>query len=113
MTTCSRRPRMSLPKSFSGSSVRTRVPQRVTRGRAAAWGAELDGPFDRGRGGPGGWILLDEPELYLGEDTLVPDLAGWRRERMPSFPYDANYFTLAPDWICEIVSPSTAKARSR
>jgi len=76
---------------------------------ASRLGGELDGPFDRGRGGPGGWILLDEPELHLGEDILVPDLAGWRRERMSSFPYDAAFFTLAPDWICEVLSPSTAK----
>ena len=61
-----------------------------------------------GRGGPGGWWILDEPELHFGEDILVPDLAGWRRERMPAVPDDA-YFTLAPDWVCEILSPSTRK----
>ena len=59
------------------------------------------------RGGPGGWILLDEPELHLHGDVLVPDLAGWRRERMPELP-DAAAFELAPDWICEVLSPSTA-----
>jgi Uma2 family endonuclease len=69
---------------------------------------DLDGPFDRGRGGPGGWILLFEPEVHLGEDVLVPDLAGWRRERLPAVP-DAAYFVLAPDWVCEVVSPSTAR----
>jgi len=73
-------------------------------------GAELDGPFDRGRGGPGGWIILDEPELHFGraaeEDIVVPDLAGWRRERMPAVP-NVPFFTLAPDWVCEVVSPST------
>jgi Uma2 family endonuclease len=74
---------------------------------ASRLGAELDGPFDRGRGGPGGWILLDEPELHLHGDILVPDLAGWRRERMPEVP-DANAFELAPDWVCEVLSPSTA-----
>lgn len=71
-------------------------------------GTELGGPFDRGRGGPGGWILLDEPELHLGPDVLVTDLAGWRRERMPEVPR-AAYFTLAPDWVCEVTSPSTAR----
>jgi Uma2 family endonuclease len=76
---------------------------------ASRLGAELDGPFDRGRGGPGGWILVDEPELHLADDIVVPDLAGWRRERMPSFPYGDAYFTLAPDWICEVLSASTAK----
>ena len=71
-------------------------------------GVEIGGPFQRGRGGPGGWWILDEPELHFGEDILVPDLAGWRRERMPTVPDDA-WFTLAPDWVCEILSPSTRK----
>jgi Uma2 family endonuclease len=70
-------------------------------------GGALHGPFDRGRGGPGGWWIFDEPELHPGRDVLVPNLAGWRRERLPGLPDDA-YFTLAPDWICEVVSPSTA-----
>lgn len=66
------------------------------------------GPFDRGRGGPGGWWILDEPELHLGSDVLVPDLAGWRRERMPRIP-DVAFFELVPDWLCEIVSLRTAR----
>jgi Uma2 family endonuclease len=70
-------------------------------------GSELTGPFHQGKGGPGGWILLDEPELHLHGDILVPDLAGWRRERMPELP-DATAFELAPDWVCEVLSPSTA-----
>ena len=73
-------------------------------------GDELVGPFQKGRGGPGGWWIVGEPELHLGvapnEDTLVPDAAGWRRERMPEYP-DVPYFTLSPDWVCEILSPST------
>ena len=71
-------------------------------------GFDLGGPFDRGRGGPGGWWIIDEPELHLGEDILVPDLAGWRRERMPKLP-DTAYFSLAPDWVCEVLSASTRK----
>lgn len=71
-------------------------------------GYELTGPFGRGRGGPGGWIILDEPELHLGDHVLVPDLAGWRRERMPKLP-DTAYFETAPDWVCEVLSPSTAR----
>jgi Uma2 family endonuclease len=67
----------------------------------------LRGPFDRGRGGPGGWRILAEPELHLSPDVVVPDLAGWRRARLPALPEEA-YFSLAPDWICEVVSPSTA-----
>jgi len=62
---------------------------------------------------PGGWSILAEPELHFGDDVLVPDFAGWRRERMPTFP-SVPYFTLAPDWVCEVVSPSTARIdRSR
>jgi Uma2 family endonuclease len=59
-------------------------------------------------GGPGGWWILDEPESHLGPDVLVPDLAGWRRERMPTLP-DGAWFDLAPDWVCEILSPATAR----
>ena len=68
-------------------------------------------PFDRrpgGPGGPGGWQVLFEPELHLGADILVPDLAGWRRERMPVLK-DEPYSELAPDWVCEVISPSTAR----
>ena len=75
-------------------------------------GADLFGPFRRGRGGPGGWRLLDRPELHFGPsddvDIVVPDIAGWRIERMPVLPRIA-YFTLAPDWVCEVLSPSTEK----
>jgi len=75
---------------------------------ASVLGAEIGGPFGRGRGGPGGWIILDEPELHLGPDIVVPDLAGWRREELPQVP-DAPYVTLAPAWICEVLSPSTSR----
>lgn len=71
-------------------------------------GVALGGPFDLGAGGPGGWLILDEPELHFGRDVLVPDLAGWRRAKMPEMP-NISAFTLAPDWICEVLSPSTAK----
>src|SRR5689334_13485964 len=74
---------------------------------ASRLGMDLGGPFDRGRGGPGGWIILDEPELHLHGDVLVPDLAGWRRERVPEMP-TAPAFELAPDWLCEVLSASTA-----
>lgn len=71
-------------------------------------GADLVNPFGRGRGGPGGWWILDEPELHLGSDILVPDLAGWRREHMPQLPETA-WFERAPDWVCEVLSPSTGR----
>jgi Uma2 family endonuclease len=64
-------------------------------------------------GAPGGWWLLIEPELHCGDDVLVPDIAGWRMTRMPKVPSDA-YVTLAPDWVCEVISPSTGRLdRSR
>lgn len=72
--------------------------------------SDLGGFFRRG-GGPGGWVILYQPELHLGPHILVPDLAGWRRERMPEIP-DVAAFELAPDWICEVMSPST-QARDR
>ena len=75
---------------------------------SSALGGDLLNPFQFGRGGPGGWWILDEPELHLGEEVLVPDLAGWRRERMPEYP-DTTYFTLAPDWVCEVLSASTRR----
>jgi Uma2 family endonuclease len=90
----------------------TRPRPSSTHTRASSMmGHDLVGPFDRRPGtpgSPGGWWILDEPELHLGTDILVPDLAGWRRERLPSFP-DVPFFDLAPDWICEILSPSTAR----
>ncbi|MCA9620388.1 MAG: Uma2 family endonuclease [Myxococcales bacterium] len=73
---------------------------------ASVLGMDLGGPFQRGRGGPGGWWILDEPELHFAGHVLVPDLAGWRREQMPEVP-SVPYFELAPDWLCEVLSPST------
>ena len=73
---------------------------------ASTLGSEIGGPFGQGRGGPGGWWILDEPELHLRDDVIVPDLAGWRRERLPVVP-DEAYLSLAPDWVCEVLSPST------
>ena len=82
---------------------------RFRHARAAGWlDRRLGPPFDEGSGGPGGWWILIEPELHLGEDVVVPDLAGWRRERLPVFP-DVAHLELAPDWICEILSPSTER----
>ena len=65
-------------------------------------------PFDNDPDGPGGWWIIFEPELHFDEEIVVPDLAGWRRERMPEYP-DTAYFTLAPDWVCEVLSASTRK----
>lgn len=71
-----------------------------------ALGYELTGPFQKGRGGPGGWIFMTEPELHLGPHVIVPDLAAWRRERLPSMPAKA-FIEIAPDWACEVISRST------
>ncbi len=76
---------------------------------SSSLGVEIGGPFDQGKGGgPGGWWILDEPELHLGADVLVPDLAGWRRERLPRLP-DMAWIEMAPDWLCEVLSPATAR----
>ncbi len=76
---------------------------------ASTLGVKVGGPFDLGEGqGPGGWWILDEPELHLGGDILVPDLAGWRRERLPVLPKTA-WFEMAPDWACEVLSPATGR----
>jgi Uma2 family endonuclease len=74
---------------------------------SSSLGGLLWGSFDRGRGGPGGWRILFEPEVHLGKDVVVPDLGAWRRERLPTLPDDA-FFSVAPDWVCEVLSPSTA-----
>ncbi len=86
-------PRPAGPHALTGSSL----------------GDELVGPFQKGRGGPGGWWIIDEPEVHFARDVevAVPDLAGWKRERMPAIPRD-HRFEVVPDWVCEILSASTA-----
>jgi Uma2 family endonuclease len=75
---------------------------------ASLLGGELIPRFWHGDGGPGGWLIIDEPELHFGDRVLVPDLAAWRVHRMPTVPEGAK-FTIVPDWICEISSPSTRR----
>lgn len=67
---------------------------------------ELIGTYQKGRGGPGGWVFMAEPELHLGDEVVVPNLASWRRENLPALP-EAPYLTTPPDWVCEVLSPST------
>jgi Uma2 family endonuclease len=94
---------------INGELVTSPRPASQHARASSSIGGELYGPFDRGRGGgPGGWIILDEPELHVVGNVLVPDLGGWSRARMPELP-DATAFELAPDWLCEVLSPSTAK----
>jgi Uma2 family endonuclease len=74
-------------------------------------GLAIGSAFSRephGAEGPGGWWILSEPELHLGSDVVVPDLAGWRRGRLPRIPNEP-FFELAPDWVCETLSPSTVR----
>ena len=71
-------------------------------------GAKVVTSFQIGEGGPGGWWIVFEPELHLGDDVLVPDLAGWRRERMPARPV-APWTNVTPDWACEVLSPGTRR----
>lgn len=82
-------PRPAFPHAIASSSLAT----------------ELGSPFQKGRGGPGGWWIVFEPELHLGPDVLVPDIASWRRDRMPA--PSGPWTDLAPDWLCEVLSPST------
>jgi Uma2 family endonuclease len=101
----------ALPPNMVGEIVRGVLyafPRPALRHARAASVLEIDlgGPFDRGRGGPGGWLILMEPELHLRDDVLVPDIAGWRRARMPEMP-DTAFATQAPDWLCEVLSEST------
>ena len=82
---------------------------RVVHARAAFRLGRALGSFDDDEpveGALAGWVLLFEPELHLGGEVLVPDIAGWRRERMPELP-DTPAVTLAPDWVCEVLSAST------
>lgn len=93
---------------LDGELVTTPRPALPHAQTYAALVAQLHGPFAGGRGGPGGWWILAEPELHLQRDIVVPDLAGWRRETLPAIP-DAAFITVAPDWVCEILSPSTER----
>ncbi len=90
-------------------TLHTRPRPAMRHARASSGiGAKIAPPFDFGDGGPGGRWIVFEPEPHLGEDIVAPDPAGWRRETMPEFP-DAAYCTTAPDWVREVLSPSTRR----
>jgi Uma2 family endonuclease len=104
----------ALPEGVTGELIRGQLyTQPRPAGRHALvvsnLGADLVNPYGRGRGGPGGWWILIEPEVHFVRDVevAVPDVAGWKRDRMPHVPDDQR-FEVAPDWICEVLSPSTA-----
>jgi Uma2 family endonuclease len=97
---------------LDGELYATPRPASPHANAASGIAGDVRGPFHRkpdGPGQPGGWWILFEPELHLGSDVVVPDVAGWRREKMPVLPNVAA-FTQAPDWACEVVSPTTAGA---
>ena len=105
----------ALPENLTGEIINGQLyaQPRPTNLHALAGsnlGGELYSPYHRGRGGPGGWWILDKPEIHFIRDTevLVPDLAGWQRERMPRLPKD-HRIEVVPDWVGEILSPSTAR----
>ncbi|MDS4022743.1 MAG: Uma2 family endonuclease [Candidatus Competibacter sp.] len=105
----------ALPENLTGEIINGRLytqPRPAGPHAQAESGLQIDlgSPYHRGRGGPGGWWILVEPEIHFIRDTevVVPDLAGWRRERMPRLPRD-HRFEVVPDWVCEILSPSTAR----
>jgi Putative restriction endonuclease len=83
-------------------------PARRHTSASSSMGAIITPPFQFGNGGPGGWIIIDEPELHLGPHIVVPDLAGWRAEQLVG-KGDGAWFDEVPDWICEVLSPSTEK----
>ena len=105
----------ALPEGYTGELIAGRLytsprPAGPHALAASSLGADLFGPYQRGRGGPGGWWILDEPEVHFVRniEVAVPDVAGWRRERMRHVPKDQR-FEVVPDWMCEIASPSTAR----
>jgi len=105
----------ALPKNMTGQIVNNRliamprptVPHCLAR---SVLGADILPSYQYGRGGPGGWWIIDEPEVHFIRDieVVVPDIAGWRKERMPR-PPRTHRCEIVPDWVCEIASPSTAK----
>jgi len=103
----------ALPRGIKGEIIEgvlytmTRPRSRHQRTGAMIVSA-LSGPFDLGQRGPGGWWILPEPGIELpNTPEIAPDLAGWRRERLPVLPEDA--LTVVPDWVCEILSPTTRR----
>lgn len=94
---------------IAGELVLSPRPARRHAVAASVLGMDLGSAFQRGRGGPGGWVIVYEPELHLNADVLVPDLGGWRQARFPIDAANEAFFSVAPDWVCEVLSPSTAK----
>jgi Uma2 family endonuclease len=104
----------SIPENTTGQIIDGELivnprPSRKHVHTASALGGEVMPPYHFGRsGGPGGWVILDEPEIKLGQNIVVPDLAGWKRERFPATE-ETNWISIPPDWVCEVLSPSTLR----
>jgi Uma2 family endonuclease len=93
---------------ISGEVVVTPSPSPLHQSTVGSVYAEIRSPFERGRGGPGGWWLIPDVDVSFGvHDVLRPDISGWRRERVHSFPTERPISTV-PDWVCEGISPGTA-----
>jgi Uma2 family endonuclease len=91
---------------INGELIATPRPSRKHTSAASRITMEIGPPYEYGRGGPGGWIIMVEPEIGLGPHILVPDLAGWKKERFP-VEEETNYITVPPNWVCEVLSPQT------
>jgi Uma2 family endonuclease len=99
---------------IAGELIVTPRPNLPHTAAAADLQGELYGPFRRGVGGPGGWLILPEPRIQFVEDVRVPDLGGWKKERWTDPPRQGGPIKVSPDWICEVISPSTeAEDRTR
>jgi len=98
----------SVTESMNGQLYTWRRPASPYARAASVLGALLLRAFDEGEGGPGGWWIVDQPELHFGRDVLVPDIAGWRREDTPEYP-DTSGSQITPDWVCEVITPKTVR----
>ena len=104
----------SIPENTTGEIIDgelfvTPRPSRKHGYTASALDKKIGSPYQFGdSGGPGGWIIIVEPEISLGENIIVPDLGGWRKERFP-VSEETNWISVPPDWACEVLSPGTVR----
>ncbi len=103
----------ALPKNVVGEIINGELiaqprPALIHASASSTIGSIILPPYQLGENGPGGWWILDEPEVHLKDQVIVPDVGGWKRERLPKLA-EKVYFSVAPDWACEVLSPSTAR----
>lgn len=94
---------------IAGELITSPRPSQRHAQAASSLVGDIQAPFQKGRGGPGGWWILFEPEIHLNGDILVPDIAGWRKDQVPELPTAKPYLEIAPNWVCEIISKSTVR----